>query len=148
MRDQRLVAQRLSIESAKLTGEPIVLVDGIALESIPGQATVSVSQSGVIAYRSRNTDFASEPRWITRTGQIGAPISAAATDITMSLAADGRRALVTRLIATASGDERMPSNIWMLDLVRGVAIRTTLDPTVTDENPVWSPAVRSVPGPD
>lgn len=139
IRDRRLVAQRLSIESATLTGEPIVLVDEIALEAIPGQATVSVSQSGAIAYRSRNTDFESEPRWITRTGQIGAMVSAPATDITMSLAPDGRRALVTRLIATATGDERMPSNIWVLDLVRGVATRATLDATVTDENPVWSP---------
>ncbi|MEX2270227.1 MAG: protein kinase [Vicinamibacterales bacterium] len=139
VRDRMLVAQRFSLESGALTGEPIPVVDGVALEQIPGQSMISVSSIGAIAYRSRTTDLATELRWFSRKGAAGSVLAAAGTDITVSLSATSGRALITRLLPHARADERLPANIWLVDLLRGVLTRATLDASQTDENPVWSP---------
>ena len=138
IRDRVLVAQRFSIENAALLGEPRQLAFGVAMEGIPGQATFDVSRSGVLAYRSRSRQFASELRWMTRTGQSELAFGAR-SDIAVSLAPDDRRVAVARLDLSSPDDERFSSSIWLLDLIRRVPSRFTVDPSSTDENPTWSP---------
>jgi serine/threonine protein kinase/Tol biopolymer transport system component len=144
VRDRALVAQRLDLEARALVGEPHVLVEGLALEAIPGQSTFAASRNGVIAYRSRSREVLSELRWIDRTGRLVETAAPEASDITVSLSPDGRRALTTRLIASAASEERLPANIWLQDLPRRVATRVTLDAAGVDENPIWSPDGRAL----
>ena len=144
VRDRALVAQRLDVDARVLAGEPQVLVEGLALEAIPGQATFATSRSGAIAYRTRGREVLSELRWIDRTGRLVETAAPEASDITVSLSPDGRRALTTRLIPSSASEERLPANIWLHDLPRRVGTRLTLDAAGVDENPVWSPDGRSL----
>jgi Tol biopolymer transport system component len=86
----------------------------------------------------------SELRWIDRTGRLVETAAPEASDITVSLSPDGRRALTTRLIPSSASEERLPANIWLHDLPRRVGTRLTLDAAGVDENPVWSPDGRSL----
>ena len=138
VRDRTLVAQRFSLNEARLEGDPMEIASGVALEAIPGQATFAVSPNGVIAYRSRNREIASELRWIDRRGRVE-EIFDSATDITVSLGHDGRRVALARVNNARHDDGRFPSNVWLLDMPRRVLSRFTLDSASTDENPTWSP---------
>jgi Tol biopolymer transport system component len=138
VRDRNLVAQRFSLSEGRLIGEPALITSGVALEAIPGQATFAVSPGGVLAYRSRSRQIASELRWMDRTGRVQDTFESAA-DITVSLGRDGRRAALTRVNTATGDDERFPSNVWLLDLSRRLVSRITLDSASTDENPIWSP---------
>jgi Tol biopolymer transport system component len=138
VRDRVLVAQRFSIEDAALIGEPRQLAFGVAMEGIPGQATFDVSASGVLAYRSRSRQFASELRWIDRSGQ-SELVLGSRSDIAVALAPDGRRVALARLDLSSPDDERFSSNVWIYDLGRRMLSRFTVDSATTDENPVWSP---------
>jgi Tol biopolymer transport system component len=139
IRDRALVAQRLSLEPPGLAGEPQVIVEGLAIEAIPGQATFAASASGVVLYRSRDRETVSELSWFDRGSRALTPAAARASDITVSLAPNGRLAATTRLSLSSAPEERPPGNLWLIDLPRGVASRLTLDPSTIDENPVWSP---------
>ena len=139
VRDRALVVQRLSIDSARLVGEPRVIVERLGLEGIPGQAAFAASDSGIIAYRSRSRELESEFRWIDRQGRVSEPLGPSGSDITASLSPDDRLVATTRLVTTSPNEERMPGNLWLVDLLRRVSSRFTLDGTRIDENPVWSP---------
>jgi Tol biopolymer transport system component len=138
IKDRVLVAQRFSTSDGSVVGEPRQLVSGVAIEGIPGQATYEVSQSGVLAYRSRSRQFASDLRWFDRSGGSEA-VSGPRSDIAVALAPDGRRLAITRLDTASADAERFSSNVWLFDLPRRVVSRFTLDSATIDENPVWSP---------
>ena len=60
-----LVAQRMEMERTALTGEPILLADGVAVnESV---AAVSVSATGLVAYRT-GLDNQRQLTWVDRSG--------------------------------------------------------------------------------
>ena len=143
IRDRSLVAQRVSIESRSLVGEPRIIVEQLALEGIPGQAAFAASDAGTIVYRTISREVESELRWIDRKGSASEPLVAKASDISVSLSPDERRVAVTRLVSSPS-EERLPGNIWLFDLVRRVSSRFTLDGARIDENPVWSPDGRRI----
>ena len=144
VRDRALVAHRLDLKARAMVGDPQVVVEGLAMEAIPGQATFATSRSGAIAYRSRDREVVSELRWIDRSGRLLEGAATEASDITVSLSPDGRRALTTRLISSTALEERLPANIWLHDLARRVATRLTLDESAVDENPVWARDGRSL----
>jgi eukaryotic-like serine/threonine-protein kinase len=144
IRDGVLVAQRMTLDPPAMAGEPRPIVEGVALEAIPGQATFTASESGVIAYRPRNRGIESELRWVDRGGRPLEVLATGGTDISVDASHDDRRAAVTRLIAGSASDERIPGNIWLLDLSRHVASRFTLEASAVDENPQWSPDGRRI----
>jgi Tol biopolymer transport system component len=139
IRDGVLVAQRLDIANARVTGEPRPIATGIALEGIPGQATFQIAAGGAVAFRSRSREISSELRWLDRQGRTATTVATGA-DVAVSLDASGRRAAVARVNTGTADEDRFPSNVWLLDLVRNVTTRFTVDPLTTDENPVWSPS--------
>ena len=143
IRDRALVAQRISLQGRQVLGDAEIIVDQLALEGIPGQAAFAASDDGTVAYRTRTRDVESELRWIDRKGRASEPVAQRASDISISLSPDERFGAVTRL-GSSSSEERLPGNLWLLDLGRGVASRFTLDGSRIDENPVWSPDGRKL----
>jgi serine/threonine protein kinase/Tol biopolymer transport system component len=139
VRERALVAQRLVLDPPGLVGGPRVVVEGLALEAIPGQATYAVSESGTILYRTRTRAIVSELQWVDRTGRMIQTAAERASDITAALSPDNRTAATTRIQTSAATEERPPGNIWLVDLQRGIPTRLTLDSSTVDENPVWSP---------
>jgi len=123
-----LVAQRLDLAQAALTGEPVTLADGVAVDG-SFRSAVSVAATGLVAYRT-GTASQRHLTWVDRSGTargtVGDP------DGTLSqprVSPDGRRVAVSR---TVQGNE----DLWLLDGVR--MRRFTFDAAV-DMAPLWSP---------
>ncbi|HVH28254.1 MAG TPA: protein kinase [Vicinamibacterales bacterium] len=123
-----LVAQRLDVAKAALTGEPVTVAD-VGVRSLGGWlGGVSVAATGLVAYRT-GTGGQRQLTWFDRSG---APRGAAGDpDDTLdypNLSPDGRRVVVSRVV---------PDNtdLWLLD--GGRTSRFTFDPA-PDTHPVWS----------
>ena len=119
---QTLVAQRLDVEKAALTGEPVTLADGVG--------GVSVAATGLVAYRTAAAGRR-QLTWFDRSGAaratFGDPDSANLA--TPRVSPDGRRVVVERTV------ERNV-DLWLLDGTR--TSRLTFD-AAAELSPVWSP---------
>ena len=124
-----LVAQRLDVAQTALTGQPVTLADGLAVDRLRRSA-VSVAATGLVAYRAG----AASPRqltWFDRSGTargtVGDPDGNDLQNPRVS--PDNRRVVVTR---TMQGNQ----DLWLLDGAR--TSRVTSD-AAQDVNPLWSP---------
>jgi Tol biopolymer transport system component len=132
VRGTALVAQRLDVAKAKLTGTPVTVVDGVGLALLAaqfGRSVVSVTAAGLMAYR---TGVAGERRliWFDRSGAARGSIGD--SDATLSypnISPDGRRVVVSRTV------ERN-ADLWLLEGAR--TSRLTFD-QAPDSHPIWSP---------
>jgi len=124
MRQGTLLARRFDAERGQLTGEPLTVADQVGLDAF------SVSQTGVVAFRSATT-VRRQLTWFDRSGKavgtLGEPDDNDLLDPTIS--PDGRRVAVDRLV---QGNR----DIWILDGTR--MTRLTFDPGI-DNFPLWSP---------
>jgi Tol biopolymer transport system component len=124
-----LTAQRLDVERAALTGEPVTLTDGIRSDFVGTRIPVSVAATGLVAYRTTGGGER-QLTWFDRSGAprgvVGAPDSSI---IQPRVSPDGRRVAVAR---TVQGNQ----DIWLIDGAR--ESRLTFDPS-PDRFPEWSP---------
>ncbi|MGH8149936.1 MAG: hypothetical protein ACRETB_08185, partial [Steroidobacteraceae bacterium] len=126
VQDGALVAERLDVGKAALTGAPVTLATGL-----PGGGvhSVSVSATGLVAYRAGAVGLG-QLTWFDRSGaaqgSIGAPDG---TLFVPRVAPDGRRVVVVRFTAQSV-------NLWLLDGAR--MSRLTFGAS-DDFYPVWSP---------
>ena len=127
-REGGLVAQRLDVERAALTGERVVVADEVAFDGL-GRSAVSVAATGLMAYRTGGV-VQRQLRWVDRSGRtlgtVGEPDDTL-TDPRVS--PDGHRVVVTR---TVKGN----TDVWLMDGAR--TQRVTFDAAV-DRSPAWSP---------
>ena len=125
-----LVAQRLDPDQHRLVGEMLAVADQVATDSLTGGIAVSVSQSGLIAYRAGGTNHR-QLTWYDRLGKtlgvIGAPDDSGL--LAPRLSPDGRRIAAVRSV---QGNQ----DIWLMDGTR--VSRFTFDPA-PDRFPLWSP---------
>jgi len=125
-----LVVQRLDLERKALTGDPVTLADPVAFDITTLASAVSVSASGLVAYRAGGANRR-QLAWFDRSGKalgaLGSPDEFALSAPRVS--PDGRRVAVWR---TVQGN----AEIWLLDGTR--ASRFTFDAAV-DRYPIWSP---------
>ncbi|MEQ1760970.1 MAG: protein kinase [Vicinamibacterales bacterium] len=127
VRGEALVAQRLDVARAALTGDLLTVATEVAA-SDTAQSPVSVSATGLIAYRT-GEGVARQLAWFDRTGTprgtVGEP------DATLRgprLSPDGRQVVLDR---TIQGNV----DVWLLDGAR--TVRLTFDPS-TDDRALWS----------
>jgi eukaryotic-like serine/threonine-protein kinase len=129
VRTDTLVAQRLDMAKATLTGETVTLAYGVTVDAAFGQSAVSVASTGLVAYRT-GTGSERQLTWVdrsgTRQGTVGEPDGSISE---ARVSPDGRRVVVVR---TVDGN----TDLWLLDGPR--MSRFTFDPT-PDDRPVWSP---------
>jgi eukaryotic-like serine/threonine-protein kinase len=125
-----LMAQRLDMERRALTGDPVTVADVVAIDATTYASALSVSASGLLAYRTATTNRR-QLNWFDRTGKalgtLGAPDESNLWNPRVS--PDGRRAAVNR---TVQGN----ADVWLLDGTR--SSRFTFDAAL-DRFPVWSP---------
>jgi eukaryotic-like serine/threonine-protein kinase len=130
VRTGTLVAQRLDVERKALTGDPVTLADPVVFDANSAAGAVSVSTSGLVAYRA-GVGNRRQLTWFDRSGKalgaMGAPDENNLSALRVS--PDGRRVAVSR---TVQGN----ADIWILDGTR--TTRFTFDPSV-DVFPIWSP---------
>ncbi|MEQ1580766.1 MAG: TIR domain-containing protein [Steroidobacteraceae bacterium] len=123
-----LMAQRLDLANAVLTGEAVTVAEGVVTDS-RYRSAVSVAATGMVAYRTGGNSQR-QLTWFDRSGTargiIGDPDS---TLFDPRVSPDGRRVVVNR---TVQGN----SDLWLLDGAR--TTRFTFGAT-TDMYPLWSP---------
>ena len=124
-----LVAQPLDLSKSALTGEPVTLADGVAVEGRKYRSAVPVSAAGLVAYRTGGGRR--QLTWFDRSGAARATVGDQdGNDLLYPrLSPDGRRVAVTR---TVEGNV----DLWLLDEAR--MSRVTFD-AAEDRFPVWSP---------
>jgi Tol biopolymer transport system component len=121
LRAGALVAQRLDIEKAALTGPIVTVADSVS--------AMSVAATGHIAYRTGESSKL-QLKWVDRSGKILASIGEPDESMfSPRVAPDGRRIVFSR---TAQGNR----DIWLLDGQRASRLSSSAR---EDQFPVWSP---------
>ncbi len=139
MRGASLMAQRLELDPPRLSGEPVLVADGLPINPVPGSAPFTAAGSTIL-YRSGGGAPGTRLVWFNRTGKRLAEAGPEAADISVSLSPDGTRAAVARINDPSQPLGGEPTvNVWVVDLVRDIPTRITFDPLDGDENPTWSP---------
>jgi Tol biopolymer transport system component len=124
-----LMAQRLDVGQAKLTGALLTLADGVPT-TVTGRGAFTVSATGLVAYRERGQTDERQLTWVDRTGTVLGTLGDADGSLTTPrVAPDGQRVAVVRGVLQSSAD------LWLLDDVR--TSRLTFDASA-DSYPVWS----------
>ena len=131
VRDATLFAQPFDEARARLTGEPLLVAEGVHYFYGPAHAAFSVSQTGVLVYQA-----AARPSrlvWLDRAGREIGTLGEPAVLNGFRISADGQK------VAAAIEDKRTgTSDVWVFELQRGVSTRLHSDP-VDEKSPVWSP---------
>jgi Tol biopolymer transport system component len=139
LREGTLLAQAFDDRSLQLQGDPIPVAERVGSLFLSGQ--FSVSPSGVLAFRGGKTAlWLSRLSWFDRKGRqlsnVGDTGTYSYTDLALS--PDGTRLAAARIDPKVASGEVGIWVIWLLDLIRGVSTRFTLDPAPASA-PVWSP---------
>jgi Tol biopolymer transport system component/predicted Ser/Thr protein kinase len=131
VRNATLMAQRLNMADATPVGDAIPIANDLYV--IGGLAGFSISDNGVLVYRSGVPPPPSELTWFDRQGRRVGTVGDRGFYTNPALSPDGRFVAVGR-----SETPDAARDIWLIDLARGSSSRFTFDPS--DElNPAWSP---------
>jgi Tol biopolymer transport system component len=124
-----LVAQRLDLGEAKLTGAVLTLADGVPTTP-SGRGAFTVSTTGLVAYRAQGQTGELQLTWVDRAGTVLGTVGDADGSLNNPrVAPDGQGVAVVRRV---QGN----ADLWLLDNVR--TSRLTFDAS-NDIFPVWSP---------
>jgi Tol biopolymer transport system component len=126
------MAQPFDADSLELAGDAVFVAEDVQVNFTQGRAAFSVSDNGVLAYRSAgglNTQLA----WFDRTGKELGRVGEPGGFISPKLSSDAKQVAVTR-----SGGVGTPGDIWVFDLARNTQTRLTFD-AADDSVPLWSP---------
>ncbi|HLF95113.1 MAG TPA: hypothetical protein VJB14_16715, partial [Planctomycetota bacterium] len=132
-RNGSLRAQRFNPGRLEVSGDPIVLIDGLQYLGVYQSHLFSLSDTGLLAYVAGEGTLTRQLTWVDRKGAIVETVGKPGNYFSPRLSRDGQRIAYDQSEATTdSGD------IWALDRERGIATRLTFDPR-NESAPVWSP---------
>jgi serine/threonine protein kinase len=135
-RDDALMAQAFDATRLELTGAPLLVTQPVSMSTIVRarlMAMFSVSENGVLAYRTGGSTAAKELVWFDRQGKRLGTVGEPAEYSNPALSPDEKKLVVCRMNPQAK-----TRDLWLFDLARGTSSRFTFDPA-DDRNPVWSP---------
>jgi len=120
----KIIAQRLDKNGTKLQGNPVVLAEDL-------DASISVSNTGVLIYHKAAPVAGRQLRWFDRDGKPGSEAGPVRNYGNVDLSPKGDRAAVDMVFENNR-------DIWVIDLARAVPSRITFNPG-QDWSPSWSP---------
>lgn len=134
LRNETLMAQPFDAKTLKLTGEQVPIGEQVAFNSGLGRGAFSVSENGVLAFRTGGGQI-DQPLWFDRTGKQTGALAEAGVYFNLALSPiDEKQAALDR-----TDPQTGTNDIWLFDLSRnGVSSRFTTDPA-GDSSPLWSP---------
>ena len=139
LRNATLMAQPFDAASATFRGDAAPLADRVMMPSVQTAVAVfSASRNGVLVMQSARGELASRLQWYTRDGKPDSFLGDSGEYEEAVLSPDGRLAAVTALDPASA-----TTDVWILDVARGVRTRFTFDPG-TDRLPLWSPDGKSI----
>ncbi len=130
LRERTLMAQPFDAAKLQVTGDALPIAEQVGFNSGNGRAFFSVSDNGVLVYRTRvflDTQLA----WFDRTGKQIAQLGTPAQIVGVVLSPDNKRVVASRL-----DNQSGATDLWLIDQQRET--RFTFDPA-NDSSPVWSP---------
>ena len=130
VREGILVAQVFDATSLRLAGEAMPVAESVILAT-NGRAAFSVSESGILAYRSGYSGGTADLHWFDRTGKALEKAGPLGPGTFPRISPDGTR------IAVQQGDGES-TDIWLIELARGISTKFTFDPGF-EGRPIWSP---------
>ncbi|MEO7658711.1 MAG: protein kinase, partial [Pyrinomonadaceae bacterium] len=129
-RASTLMAQAFNAYKLEFAGEPFPVMENVSFTANIAHSNFSVSESGALVFWSSTTS-GRQLAWFDRAGKQISLIGPPADYNDVMLSPDDKRAAVQRLDAGNS-------DIWLIDLVRGVPTRFTFNAS-SEDNPAWSP---------
>ena len=138
VRQATLFAQAFDVARLEVSGAPFAVAEPVMVDAGPNHAALSVSAAGPIAYRLSNSGAGTQLTWFDRSGRQEASVGDAwlPPARSVSLSPDRRRAA---FYWAAEGN----TDVWLLDLDRGVPSRFSFDSS-WDNSPIWSPDGASI----
>ena len=134
VRQNTLMAQPFDADRLETTGEAVPLVQDVRMDERFSLGVFSVSQDGILAYQTGREESQAQLVWFDRSGKrlgtVGAPENYYPGFLNLS--PKGTRVAVGILDAAGLSD------VWLLDVDRGIRSKFTLDPG-DDSHAVWSP---------
>ncbi len=131
VRDQTLMAQRFDAERLRLADEVVPVVEQMPQSLASSHSPFSVSENGVLAYWAGDTK--KELIWFDQAGRRLGSLGSASDNPGASFSPDEKRVALSRPDARSGA-----SDIWVVEVSRGVTSRLTLD-RFEDHFPIWSP---------
>jgi len=134
--EQAVLARPFDPKRRRFMGEAIPVAENVRF---PGhrKAVFSVSENGVMVYRTGGAGGLSQLAWLDRSGKEIVKVGAPADYREVRLSHEGRRAVL------GIDDSRLISDLWLYDLARNTITRFTFD-QASDFSPVWSPDDRKI----
>jgi Tol biopolymer transport system component/predicted Ser/Thr protein kinase len=137
VRENTLMAAPFDPVGAQITGEVFPVADGVSLTTPSTYLPVTVSAGGVLIYEhTKPGSAASQFGWYDRTGKLLALAGAPGKVSNPAISPDGKLVAFQR-------ENNTGSDLWVLELSRGVETRFTSDPS-SNLAPIWSPAGDSI----
>jgi eukaryotic-like serine/threonine-protein kinase len=130
LRERTLMAQPFDAEKLQVTGDPFPIAEQVGFNPANGRAFFSVSDNGVLVYRTRVFND-NQLAWVDRTGKQIAPIGSPGQILSVALSPDDKRIAETR-----ADNQSGAQDIWIIEQQRET--RFTFDPA-NEASPVWSP---------
>jgi serine/threonine protein kinase len=139
LRNETLMAQPFDAKELKLTGEQVPIAEKVAFNSGLGRGAFSVSENGVLTFRTGGGQI-DQPLWFDRSGKQIGSLGDAGVYFNLALSP-----LDEKQVAVDRTDPQTGTNdIWLFDLSRdGVSSRFTTDPA-GDSAPIWSPDAKRI----
>ena len=133
VRQGTVFAQEIDLAALALRASPVAVAEQVPVEATSNLAAVSASPSGTLAYRSGAAGGERRFIWFDRSGRELEKVWESDRAVSqMSISADRRHLFVSRLV---NGN----TDIWAVDVARGVPRRVTFDPAAD---------LQAVPAPD
>ncbi len=133
VRENTLMAAPFDPVAARIAGDVFSVADSVSLGAPNSYLPVTVSANGVLIYELTGAaSGANQFGWYDRTGKLLAQVGAPGKVFNPAISPDGKRVAFRR-------DNNTGSDLWVLDLNRGVETRFTSDPS-SNVAPIWSPA--------
>jgi len=137
LRDTTLLAQPFDPDARKLSGTAVPLATDIQINGATGTGAFSVSQNGVLVYQA-GPSSGTRLIWVDRSGKPVGGLGDRSGYQDVRLSPDGRTVSVT-----LSEERGLRSDVYLFDLVRGVAPRLTFGARPSLDG-VWTPNGRLV----
>ena len=129
-RDTTVMAQSFDPSRLQLSGDPFPIAEEVTYKGSSSYSNFSVSENGALVFW-RGSLSNRQLIWFDREGKQLGLVGPPGDFNDAVISPDGKRAALQRL-------EGGNSDIWLIDLARGLPSRFTFDP-MTDDDPVWSP---------
>ncbi len=138
LRDGTLMGQPFDAKRLVVAGEAVPVAEQIQRVLNTGTVGVfSVSETGILAYRTGESAGGVLLTWFDRSGKPGATVGERANLIAFQFSPD-RKSLAAAI------QEGPKDGIWTYEVSRGIRTRLTFGPAIDSREPVWSPDGRSI----